>query len=327
MNPETPFVIETPPPGFRSGFVAIVGRPNVGKSTLLNALLGEKVAIVTHKPQTTRTRIHGILQRPEAQMVFVDTPGMCRGNSALHRTMRRIGPTAAADAEVAVIVTAVDRRADTPAIPEEDRQLVERARSASRAVIVAINKVDTLQPKSRLLPWIEHVAQELAADAIVPISAKRGEGLDALVTEVLARLPEGPPLFPSQMHTDQAERFLCQELVREQLLLQTGQEIPHGVAVIIESFEDGRPDDDSPAAQGSDRGLCRLEGRIIVERRSQKPIVIGKAGRRIRSVSEKARLEMEALLGSKVYLRLTVHVDENWTRNARALSRYGLNDG
>jgi GTPase len=304
---------------FHSGFVAVVGRPNVGKSTLLNAFLGEKVAIVSPKPQTTRTRIQGILSRPEHQIIFVDTPGVCDGGTALRRSMRRIAGEAASSADVTLVVTEVEGH--TPRIAREDKELVQAAGSGTGVVVVAINKVDRVQPKQALLPWIEKYAAELGAETIiVPISAKNGDGLEALERELVARLPESPALFPTDIHTDAAERFLCEELIREQVLLQTRQEVPHGVVVVIEVFEDERRDDPKSP------GLCRLEGRIYVEKESQKPIIIGRGGARIRELSEKARFEIEKLLGCKVYLRLTVHVDDDWTKNEARVRHYGFGE-
>jgi GTPase len=301
----------------RAGFVALVGRPNVGKSTLLNAFLGEKVAITSAKPQTTRTRIQGIVTRESHQIVFVDTPGVCDTGTALRRAMRRIAGETAASSDVTLVI--IELRKGAPAIANEDRELVKAALEGTGKVVVAINKVDLVWPKEQLLPWIAAYAKDLGVDTVVvPISAMKEDGLRELEKELVARLPESPALFPPDMHTDVAERFLCEELIREQLLRQTHQEVPHGVAVVIETFEDERTDDPKRP------GLVRLEGRIYVEKESQKPIVIGRGGARIKSLSEQARKEIEPLLGCKVYLRLTVHVDEDWTKNEHRVRHYGL---
>lgn len=300
--------------GFRAGFVAVVGRPNVGKSTLVNALVGDKISIVTPKPQTTRTRIHGILNLETAQLVLVDTPGLTGADSALRRAMRRTAGLAAADADHTLLVT--DCRAGPPALDDAGREVVALARQTPGKIVVAINKIDVLERKELLLPWMELYQNTLAPAAIVPISALYANGLDRLLAELVAVLPEGPPLFPRDLHTDQAERFLCAELVREQLLLQLREEVPYATAVIVESFEDGRE-------SGDGGGLCRIEGRIYVERESQKAIVVGKGGQRIKAVSQAARLEMEQLLGCKVFLRLTVHVDRDWTDKEREVRRFG----
>ncbi len=298
----------------RSGTVALLGRPNAGKSTLVNALVGEKVAIVSSKPQTTRTRIHGIVNRPGVQIVLVDTPGLAPADSALRRAMRQIAGQATAEADTVLLVA--DCRRERAELSQADREVIEAARRAPAThVVVAINKVDVLDRKESLLPWMALYQRELEPHAIVPISALQGDGLDRLVRELEAVLPESPPIFPPELHTDQAERFLCAELVREQLFLHLRQEVPYGTAVVIESFEDGRRDDGS--------GLVRIEGRIYVERDSHKGIVVGKGGTTVKAVSQAARLEMEQLLGCKVYLRVTVHVDPDWTGKEREVSRFG----
>lgn len=297
----------------RAGFVALVGLPNVGKSTLVNALTGQKVAIVSPKPQTTRTRITAIVTSPAAQVVLVDTPGLTGGGDALRRAMRRITQSTAATADLALVV--VEATEDAPALSEAERDVIAAARLGSGHIVVALNKVDRVRNKAALLPWIEVFARLEGVDVVVPISATRKDGLDALMAELESRLPVSPRLFPEDMVTDQAERVLCAELVREQLLLQTRQEVPHSAAVVIEVFEDGR--------EGSEGGTCHIEGRIIVEREAQKGIVVGKGGQRIKSLSEKARMGIEELLACRVYLRLTVHVDKNWRDSERALQRLG----
>ncbi len=309
---------DSTPPDFRAGFIALVGKPNVGKSTLVNTLLGEKVAIVSPKPQTTRTRIHGILNSDDAQMIFADTPGICDSGTALRKAMRRIGTQVAQEAEVTLVIIEIPEKPSAkPTVAPEDERLVQAARSTGGHVIVALNKIDRIKPKERMLPWLQLYGETLQAP-VMPISALKREGLDLLIEELKKSLPPSPPLFPTDLHTDRAERFLCEELVREQLLFQTHEEVPHAAAVVIESFEDQR-DDDSPTG-----GLCRLEGRIYVERDSQKGIIVGKKGSRIKSVSTKAREAMEELLGSKVYLRLSVHVDSQWTRSMAGVRKFGL---
>lgn len=301
----------------RAGFVALVGRPNVGKSTLVNALLGEKVAIVTPKPQTTRTRIYGILNRPDAQVVLVDTPGLVQSTSPLKKALRRVTGQAATDSDVRLVVA--ECRGETPELSEADLDVITTAKAAPGPVVLALNKIDKLARKETLLPWMARYREELNLAAIVPISAKRNDGLDILVDELVKLLPESPRLFPEDVYTDQAERALCAELVREQLLFLLAQEVPHGAAVVIESFEDERDD-----VSATRRGLCRLEGRIYVERESQKGIVVGKGGAMIRAISEKSRLAIEELLGCKVYLRLTVHVAKDWTESEAAVRRFGF---
>jgi len=297
---------------YRAGFVALIGRPNVGKSTLVNALTGQKVAIVSPKPQTTRTRITAILSRPNAQVILVDTPGLTRGVDALRKAMRRISQMAAADADVALVIVEIE--GDRAELNAADRDVIAAARRSPGQIVVAINKVDRLKQKAVLLPWMETYAGEAGIDAIVPISAKNNDGLDLLLGELVSRLPESPPLFPDDMVTEQAERVICAELVREQVLIQTRQEVPHATAVVIEQFEDQRTEEG---------GACRLAGRIYVERNSQKGIVVGKGGRQIKAIGEAARHEMEAVLGCTCHLNLTVHVDKDWRRSERAVQRLG----
>jgi GTP-binding protein Era len=297
----------------RCGFVALVGRPNVGKSTLLNTFLGSKVAIVTPKPQTTRTRIQGIVTTDAAQVIFVDTPGFCRDGGPMAKALRQTAGSAAADADLNVLV--IEVRGATPEFSDADEEVFKAVRRAHNRCIVAINKTDAMPRKETLLPWMAAITQRFADCPVLPISARTGEGLDALWETIVAQLPEGPMLYPEDAHTDQAERVICSEMVREQLLLQTQQEVPHGAAVTIESFEDSR---ESPAP------ICRIEARIYVERESQKPIVIGRGGRQIKAIGQAARRHMERMLGCQVYLGLTVHVDKQWTAEPAALRRYGL---
>ena len=302
---------------YRAGFVALLGRPNVGKSTLTNALLGEKVSIVTPKPQTTRTRIYGILNLDHAQIVLVDTPGVHTRKTPLNRALCKTASSAAMDSDITVVMVEAFRHSDgTVRISEEDRWVMQMAQKGDGICLLAINKIDVLPQKDLLLPLISQYAEMAQFDAIIPISARTGDGLDFLLEEITKRLQPGPALFPRDMHTDQAERVLCAEMVREQLLLQMQEEIPHSAMVVIETFEDER--------DSKDEGMCHLEGRIIVERDSQKAMVIGQGGQRIKSLSQAARLEIEKLLGCKVFLRLTVHVDKDWTTSERAVRSYGF---
>ena len=207
----------------------------------------------------------------------------------------------------------------TPELSDLDREVLVEARKGRGKIILALNKIDLIARKDALLPWMELYQREQDLAAIVPISARLGDGLDGLVRELVAVLPQSPPLFPTDLHTDQAERFLCAELVREQLLLHLREEVPYGAAVVIETFEDERRE----TAEGGSEGLCRLTGRIYVERESQKGIVVGKGGHMIKAVSQAARHEMEPLLGCKVFLRLEVHVEPDWTSDERAVRRFG----
>jgi GTP-binding protein Era len=311
---------------FVSGFVAVLGRPNVGKSTLINTFLGEKVSIVSPKPQTTRHRIHGMLNLPEAQIVLVDTPGFCKEASPLHRAMRKSAGAAAADADVNLVVCDIGTGRDGD-ISEADHEVLRAAKACGSHLLLALNKIDLLARKDALLPWMARYAEAYAPTAMVPVCARSGDGFDELVQQLLKVLPQAPAMFPKDMHTDQAERFICAELIREQLLYQTHEEVPHTCMVTIEAFEDGRADEDEPkdsaaAAKHTDR--CYLEARIYVERDSQKGIIIGKRGQQIKSIGTVARQRIGQLLGCRVDLRLTVHVDDNWTQKEQSLRRYGF---
>ncbi len=306
---------------FVAGFVAVLGRPNVGKSTLVNTLLGEKISIVSPKPQTTRHRIHGMLNFPEAQLVLVDTPGFCKEGGPLHRAMRQSAGAAAADADVNLVVVDVGTARDD-VISDADHEVLRTATRPGSTLLLALNKIDLLARKDALLPWMSRYTEAYQPAAMVPICARSGDGLDTLLHEMVSRLPKGPALFPTDMHTDQAERFICAELIREQLLYKTHEEVPHTCMVTIEAFEDGRPhlQDD---AQG-DPGRCYIEARIYVERDSQKGIVIGKRGQQIKTIGTVARQRVSELLGCPVELRMTVHVDPHWTQKEQALRAYGF---
>lgn len=301
-------------PNHRSGFCALLGRPNVGKSTLINQLVGTKVAIVTPKPQTTRNRILGIIGLPEAQVVVVDTPGLSDGAGPLRQALARSAGSAVSDADVTVVVAEVNGR--DPALTDADRLILAAAKRGPKNVILALNKIDRVPDRRALLPYMASYSEAYDLAAIVPISARTGDGLDVLLDRIVELLPKGPALFPADMHTDQAERFLCAEMVREQLLYRTQQEVPHSAHVNIEVFEDDRDNIKRP--------FVHLEGRIVVERDSQKAIVIGHGGATIKAISTAARASIEYLLGCQVFLRLAVHVDARWTTRPDALRRYGI---
>ncbi|MGC2466276.1 MAG: GTPase Era [Candidatus Acidiferrum sp.] len=281
---------------FRSGFVAIVGRPNAGKSTLLNRLVGQKVAIVTSKPQTTRNRIQGIVTRPEGQIVFIDTPGLHPPDSALGRQMMR--EVAAALEGIDVLLLMVDA---SRTLPHADDLLLDRAKRFRGKTVLALNKIDGL-PKSKLLPLIEafHKAFEFAA--IVPISALKGDGCQELLSQVVRLLPEGEPYFPEDQVTDQPERFLAAEIVREKAIQSMYHEVPYALAVKVEKFEE------LPK-------LLRIEATMNVERDSQKKILIGRKGEMLKKIGTLARKELEELFGTKVYLGLFVKVVADWREN------------
>ncbi len=295
----------TLPAGHRSGFVALIGRPNVGKSTLLNALLEQKVAIVTPKPQTTRQRILGIKTLPHAQIVFIDTPGLHAARSLINQRMVQVAERASAEADVLVWV--VDA---TDGITGGDRAIAERLRAERRPLCVVVNKIDRRTP-TELLPLLASLDQLLPGRDVVPVSAARGTNLDALLTLIERFLPAGPRLYDADALTDQTERMLAQEAVREQILLQTRQEIPYAVAVTIDKFEEKND-------------LAVISATIHVEKDSQKGILIGQRGARIKEIGRAARLELERLLGRRVFLELFVRVQEEWTTREALLKEFGL---
>ena len=281
---------------YRAGFAAIVGRPNAGKSTLLNHLVGQKIAIVTSKPQTTRNRIQGIVSKPEGQIVFIDTPGLHEAESALGRQMMQ--EVAAALEGIDVLLLMVDA---SRMLPHADDLLLEKAKRFRGKTILALNKVDRLA-KPKLLPLIDFFAKAFEFAAIVPVSALKGAGCQELVDEILKQLPEGEPYFPEDQVTDQPERFLASEIVREKAIALTYHEVPHALKVEIEKWEE------LPK-------LLRIQMNLFVERASQKKILIGTKGEMLKKIGTLARKELEEILGMKIFLGLFVKVAENWREN------------
>lgn len=291
---------------FRSGYIGIVGAPNVGKSTLLNQLLGQKIAITSEKPQTTRHRILGIAHRPEAQLIFLDTPGIHPAKGILNKRIVDIAVKALGDMDVVLVMTDWDSR------HTQSNEIVLRAlEKQSAPVVLAINKVDLLK-KTTLLPLIERWHKVYPFRAIVPISALHRIQIDELISEVIQALPEGPRYYPEDTITDVPERVIAAEMIREKVFRMTGDEIPYAVAVTVESFKE-RPD----------KNLIDVQATIHVERVSQKSIVIGKGGRKIKQIGAAARKEIERMVGCTVFLELWVRVEKNWTRNERAVRRLG----
>jgi len=290
---------------FRSGFVAIVGRPNVGKSTLLNRLVGSKVAIVSPKPQTTRRRILGVTTLPHAQLLFYDTAGWHRPRALINKRMVLDTEKVIQDADV--ILWVVDSLAG---VRLEDRALCDHLCIAKRPVCVVLNKIDR-RAHVKLLPQLAELGEMLPDAEIVPVSALDGANIDELLEVIVKLLPEGPRYYDEDTITDQTERMLIEEVVREQVLLQTKEEIPYAVGVVVEKFEE-RED------------LSVISAAIQVERKSQKGILIGAGGARIKEIGRAARLEAERILGRRVYLELFVRVDEDWTTNPRRLAEMGL---
>ncbi len=284
--------------GHRAGFVAIIGRPNAGKSTLLNRVVGQKVAIVTSKPQTTRNRIQGIVTRAEGQIVFIDTPGLHDADSALGRQMMH--EVAAALEGIDVLLLMVDA---SRAFPHADALLLEKAKRFRGKTILALNKVDRL-PKPKLLPLIDAFQKAFEFSAIVPISALKGSGCEELQKEILRQLPEGEPYFPEDQVTDQPERFLAAEIIREKAIQVMYHEVPYALAVFVEKFEE------TPK-------LLRIEAILNVERDSQKKILIGHKGEMMKKIGTEARKELEELLGTKIYLGMFVKVVPGWREDPR----------
>ena len=281
---------------YRAGFVAIIGRPNAGKSTLLNRYVGQKVAIVTSKPQTTRNRIQGIVTRPEGQIVFIDTPGLHEAHTVLNRQMMR--EVAAALEGIDVLLMMVDASATQP---HADQLLLDKAKRFEGKAILALNKTDRV-PKPKLLPLLEAFSKAFPFAALVPISALKGNGCEELLAEILKQLPEGVRFFPEDQVTDQPERFLASEIVREKAIQLTYHEVPHALRVMIDKFEE------TPK-------ILRIEATLNVERDSQKKILIGKKGEMLKKVGTEARKELETLLGAKIYLGLFVKVAPGWRDN------------
>lgn len=290
-----------PAAAHRAGFVSILGRPNAGKSTLLNALVGQKLAIVASRPQTTRTSIQGVLTLPEAQIIFLDTPGIHKSDTLLNQYMMR---TVRSSMETDVILFVVDALAG---FTEEDAQAVDLVKKLEAPVLAVFNKVDQLADKPRILRLIERYRELHDFAAYIPVSAQSGDGLDALRAEIVQRLPEGPPLFPEGHVTDQPERFLAAEILREKILRLTRQEVPHAAAVMIESWNDAAT-------------LLSIDASIYVERPGQKTILIGAGGALLKKIGTQARLEMERIFEKKVFLRTFVKVRPHWREDPEFLA-------
>jgi GTP-binding protein Era len=308
---------------FRSGFVALAGRPNVGKSTLLNAFVGQKLSIVTPRPQTTRQRLIGLVQLPHAQIAFIDTPGLHLGQRrALNRAMNRTAAAALGDADLVLLILEALKWTD------EDELALERIRDARRPVIAVVNKVDKVHPRERLLPYLGELGTRHDFRAIVPISARRGSNLDDLRRVIIDTLPLGQAMFPSDQLTDRSREFRIAEIIREKLTLELVEELPYGIAVEIEQG----------AASGLGAGIElaaepevapgpdqeRIAAVIWVDRAGHKPIVIGAEGSRLKRVGRAARLELNHIFGGRFQQTLWVKVREDWADDARALRQLGL---
>jgi GTPase len=292
--------------GFRSGFAALVGRPNVGKSTLLNALVGQKVSIVTPRPQTTRHRILGIVNLPAAQIAFVDTPGLHNHAArALNRAMNRTAATALEDADLVVLVV------EALKWTSEDDLVLARIVKSGRPAMAAVNKIDRARPRENLLPYVAQLAKRHDFLAIVPVSALKDDNVEDLKQTIAKQLPSAPAMFLDGEVTDRGVEFRVAELIREKLTLELNQEVPYGIAVEVENMVE-------------QDGQLAVDAAIWVDRDGQKPIVIGARGERLKRVGRSARLALNAMLGRRLHLNLWVKVRENWADNARALRALGL---
>jgi GTP-binding protein Era len=298
----------TPGSGFRSGFVAIVGRPNVGKSTLLNAFLKEKVAIVSDKPQTTRNTIRGILNEENCQIVFLDTPGIHKARDEINRYMVRMALSTLQEVDVVLFMVESDDR-----VGKGDQYIAKVLAEVETPVFVLVNKMDRV-PEAERPAVVERCRQGYPGRQIFPVSALKREGLNPLLREVIENVPEGHPYFPPDQYTDQPLRFLSAEIIREKVFQFTGEEVPYAVAVEIVSFKED--------AQGRG-GLVSIEANVHVERSSQKGILIGKGGQMLKRIGTAARRDLEALLGAKVFLRLWVKVSKGWRNDPKRLSNLG----
>ena len=293
----------------KSAFIALVGKPNVGKSSLLNRLIGEKVAIVTNKPQTTRTRITGVLTKGETQLEFLDTPGIHKPKTALSQHMLKEITDSVADVDLAVLVVE-----PTGALTKAEMELVEDFRRQRLPAVAVLNKIDLLQNKEEMIPKMQSLSEAYPFEAIVPISALNGDGVEELMKLFLDAAQPGPHFFPDDTLTDQPERVICAEIIREKVLLNMQEEVPHGIAVTIEEMK-----------ERENQELVDIRAVIYCERQSHKGMVIGKGGQMLKTIASQARQDMEAFLGIKVNLQCWVKVKEDWRNQERFIRNFGFN--
>ncbi|MBN0989381.1 GTPase Era [Amphritea pacifica] len=309
MSRDLSYLLDQPNDNQRCGFVAIVGRPNVGKSTLMNKILGQKLSITSRKPQTTRHQIVGIKTEGDMQAVYVDTPGLHKDqDKAINRYMNKAASSALRDVDVVVFI--IDRTAWT----DEDEIVFEKLGGIKCPVILVINKIDQLDDKESLLPHLEELSRKMEFLEIIPISAKNGTSVDRLEAVINEQLPKSMHFYPDDQVTDRSSRFLAAELVREKLMRNLGDEVPYGTTVEIEEFK------------RNERGILIISALILVEREGQKRIVIGDKGDKIKRIGRDARLDMEKMFDSRVMLNLWVKVRSNWSDDERALRSLGYND-
>lgn len=294
---------------FRCGYVAVLGRPNVGKSTLMNHILGQKVSITSRKPQTTRHRILGIYTDEDAQILFVDTPGIHKNEArTINRYMNRAASSSMVDVDVVIFVV------DGTQWTEDDELVLEKLQQTNCKTILFVNKVDKVQDKDQLLPYLAKLTERFDFDAVFPGSALKGENLAPLVKQIKEWLPKGDLFFPEDYVTDRSQRFMAAELIREKLMRSLGEEIPYSSTVEIEQFK------------ADEKGTLHINGLILVERAGQKAIIIGKQGQRLKQIGQDARIDMEELFGCKVFLQLWVKVKDGWADDERALRSLGYDD-
>ena len=295
-----------PTKDFKSGFITITGAPNAGKSTLLNHLLGEKISITSKKPQTTRNRILGVVHRPAAQLIFLDTPGVHKPKDPLSIRMVDEAVAAISDGDMVLVIADVSKP-----LPDSEAYMLQQLEPVKKPVLLALNKIDLI-PKNQVLVFIDQWSKAYPFKAIIPISAKHDIQVDELLSQMEALLPQGPPFFPEETLTDAPERFIVAEMIREKVFRLTGQEVPYSTAVTIDQFSEEK-----------NGALIRIHASIHLERDSQKGIVIGKNGSKLKKIGEDARKDIERLLGTKVYLKLFVRIQKNWSRDTKALRKFG----
>ncbi len=297
---------------FKSGFISIIGRPNVGKSTLMNRIVGERIAITTHKPQTTRNKIMGIRNlsgEEQGQLIFLDTPGIHKATTPLNRAMVDAATGTFGNVDLLLLI------AEAGAAPHpEDRFIIESLSQTPLPVFLVINKIDLME-KPLLLPLIDSFLSLHPFREIIPLSALKGDGVDRLVGEIWKVLPEGPRYFPEEMMTDRSERFIAAEIIREKITLRTHKEIPYATAVVVDSFK-----------EDEERNMIRIAATIHVAKDSQKGIIIGKKGAMLKEIGTRARLEMERFFAAKVFLELFVRVAKDWTNDPRMIQEFGYKD-
>jgi GTPase len=294
---------------FKSGFISIIGRPNVGKSTFLNRVIGQKIAIMSDKPQTTRNKVQGVLTTSESQMIFIDTPGIHKPKHKLGDFMMKIAQNTLKEVDIILFMVNVEE-----GLGKGDQFIIEKLKGVKTPVFLILNKIDQIHP-DELLPIIKRYNELFPFAATVPISALEGNNVEHLLKLIQDNLPEGPQFYPADQITDHPERFIVSELIREKVLHLTREEIPHSIAVVIDKME-----------KKGDKNLIDVLATIIVERDSQKGIVIGKQGSMLKEVGKRSRVDIENLLGTKVYLELWVKVQKDWRNRASNLRDYGFND-